>query len=684
MFFDEIIHGTQYYRSPTPLPEEWEGDIANLENFNLDTFQIRINWRWNERVEGEYDFSDVDRLMDLAEKYDRKVIIKFLLECAPQYVFDKYEGTRIGPSGEQLRGGSHGAFYGGWRPCFTNPQVQAAAKRFVEKVAERYADRKNLILWNAWNEIRNRPIEDCFCKHCRAGFGKYLKKKFGSIEKLNSFYGAAEESFETINLPSTPHGFWDTFEFKKYKGSEDLSDWLSFVYDGIRKYDKKHPIMAHVGFTSAFQLSISDVCDDYSVSKAVDFWGTSVPCETAMNTHEKRLDFMMLHDFLRSVDKNYFIHEIYPGLGMFKYTYDTPFDMDFKTYTSLAGGAKGIVYWQYRAERVGHENDCAGIVRMDGSPREVAYAVGDFGADIKKNMKYLTGAEVKDAEIAIVFDFNSMLLSEIEDVCGPDFSFDWSNPQFYYRNAHAGMYRLLRNYDYAVDYVGVTHPENFHKYKVLYFPYYTMLDREIVPYLEKFVANGGTVIADEGFGMRQMNTWMQPYDIDCKPLFTSRMVERRFVGEDFAEIDGELVRIRPYRTHYRHEGGETLSRWRDGSSAVQKFEFGNGKIYLSGFSIGYSYYETNDKRLADFVEKLIKDSGVEKNKLSDTLGGIYEKRLQNGDFEIVHLFNNNEEDKSFKLNGEIVAFGGHGALQDGDALVPANSMAYFVIKKQSI
>ena len=680
MFFDEIIHGTQYYRSPTPLPEEWEGDIAKIGEFNLDTFQIRINWRWNEKREGEYDFADVDRLMELAEKYNKKVIIKFLLECAPQYVFDKYEGTRIGPHGEELRGGSHGAFYGGWRPCFTNPHVQAAAKRFVEKVAERYADRKNLILWNAWNEIRNRPIEDCFCKHCRAGFGKYLKKKFGTIEKLNAFYGAAEESFENIALPSTPHGFWDTFEFKKYKGSDDLSDWLRFVYDGIRKYDKERPIMAHVGFTSAFQLSISDVCDDYSVSKAVDFWGTSVPCDTEMRTHEQRLDFMMLHDFLRSVDKNYFIHEIYPGLGMFKYKYDTPFDMDFKTYTSLAGGAKGIVYWQYRAERLGHEQDCAGLVRMDGSPREVAYAVRDFGADIKKNMQYLAGAEVKEAEVAIVFDFNSMLMSEIEDVCGADFSFDWANPQFYYRNAHAGMYRLLRNSDFAVDYVGVTRPEEFKKYKVLYFPYYTMLDPAVVPYLEEFVRDGGTLIADEGFGMRQMNTWMQPYDIDCKPLFTARMQERRFVCEDFAEIDGELVRIRPYRTHYRYEGGEAVACWRDGSSAVQKFELGKGKIYFSGFSVGYSYYETNDKRLADFVEKLLAEAGVTKNKLSDTLGGIYEKRLQNGEYEIIHLFNNTQDEKSFDLEKCIVAFGGYGELRDGKAVVPKESMAYFVVK----
>ena len=171
MLFDKILHATQYYRTPTPLENEWELDISNFENLSLDAFQIRINWRWNERVEGVYDFSDVDKLMELAVKHNRKVIIKFLLECAPQYVFDKYEGTIIGPKGEQIRGGSHGAFFGGWRPCFTNPKVRERATLFVEEVVKRYKDHPNLILYNAWNEIRNRPIEEYFCPHCRAAYG---------------------------------------------------------------------------------------------------------------------------------------------------------------------------------------------------------------------------------------------------------------------------------------------------------------------------------------------------------------------------------------------------------------------------------------------------------------------------------------------------------------------------------
>lgn len=681
MFFDEIIHGTQYYRSPTPLPEEWENDIANFSTFNLDVFQIRINWRWNEREEGVYDFADVDRLMDLAEKYNRKVIIKFLLECAPQYVFDKYGGTRIGPKGEQLRGGTHGAFYGGWRPCFTNPDVQKAAARFVEKVAERYHDRKNLILWNAWNEIRNKPIEDCFCPHCRAAFGRYLKNKFHTIENLNSFYGTAEESFENIALPSMPHGYWDIYEFKKFKGGEELYHWLRFVYDAIRTYDKDRPIISHVGFTSGFQNNLADVCDDYAVSKAVDFWGTSIPCETDMHTHENRLDFFMLNDFVRSVDENYFLYEIYPGLGMFKLGYDTPFDMNFKLYGALASGAKGLLYWQYRAERVGHENDCAGIMRMDGSPREVAYEIRKFGENLKKDMSFFVRAKAQKAEIAIVFDFNSMLMSEIEDSCGADYSFALSDPQFYYRNAHAGMYRLLRNCNYNVDYVGVTDKERFKDYKVLYFPYYTMLDGAIIPYLQNYMGNGGTVIADEGFGMRTPNTWMQPYDIDCKPLMTARMKERRLTYDEYIESGGYSAKIRPYKTQYHVENADVVMRFHDGSPAVQKVSYGRGELYLFGFSIGYSYYETNDRVWETMMETILTSCEVKKYAFADSDKGIYEKRLVNGDQEAVFIFNNSALEKQIEIGNDIVSVGAMGKVENRVVTIPAHSMAYVIMNK---
>lgn len=679
MFFDEIIHGTQYYRTPTPLPHEWEQDIPNLEKYNIDAFQIRMNWRWNERRENEYDFSDVDRLIELAEKNGRKVIMKFLLECAPQYIYEKYEGTRIGPKGERLRPGSHGAFYGGWLPCFTNPKVLERALLFVEKVSERYAGNKNIILWNAWNEIRHKPIEECYCPHCRKAFGKYLEGKFGTVENLNKHYGTAEESFETINLPIMPHGFWDIYEFKKFKGSHELHRFLKEIYAVVRKYDPKTPIMCHAGFCSAFQTHVGDVVDDYNVSKAVDFWGTSLPFDTNMDVADNRISMMLLGDFMRSVDKNYFNHEIYPGLGMFN-DYDTPFDLKFKLYTALSGGAKGLVYWQYRAERVGMEQDCAGIMRVDGTPRPVAFEVQKFGADIRKNMQYLAGAEVEQSKVAIIFDFDSMLMSEIEEATGTDFKYNLDNGMVYYGKSHRGMYTLLKNLNYNVDYVGVTNPEQFENYKVLYFPYYSMLDEKIVPYLQKFLENGGTVIADEGFGLRDMNTWMRVGDINVKPLFNARLSERRCTAkrEEYFELMGEKTKILPYKSEINAENAEVIATFENGVPAIQRINVLSGKVYLLGVSMGYSYNETKAESIEKFICGIMEDAGIERYKYADFKKGIYEKRLVNNDKTIVFIFNNSNEDKTFELEGEISAFGADAVVEENKMTVKSGEVGYAV------
>lgn len=684
MIMDEIIHGTQYYRTPTPLPTEWEEDIANMAEFELDAMQIRINWRWNERIENEYDFSDVDRLMELAEKYNRKVIIKFLLECAPQYIFDKYGGTRIGPRGEQLRGGSHGAFYGGWRPCFTNPKVQERATLFVEKVAERYSGHKNLILWNAWNEIRNKPIEDCFCPHCRSAFGEYLKEKFGTIEELNAFYGTAEESFETVQLPAMPHGYWDIYEFKKFKGSHEMYEWLDFVKRAIRKYDKVHPVMAHVGFCAAFQTHLGDVCDDYHAAKAVDFFGTSIPCDCAMARPEQRLDYLMLNSYVHSVDENYFVHEIYPGLGMFKkYWYDTPFDMKFKLYSSLAAGAKGLVYWQYRAERVGHENDCAGIMRMDGTPRPVAYEVAEFGKYLHRDKEYFAKASPRQGEIGIVFDFDSMLMSEIEDTCGEDFKFEQPNPKFYYRNAHAGMFRMAKNLNHRVDYVQSRDWEKFKDYKVLYVPYGAMIGEDTVEALAKFAREGGILLLDEGFCMREQNTWMNPYELNCKALLTVRMRERRET-EEAIEYQGKKLWIAPYKSEYEVEGSEGLMNFRNGQLALHKVHCGDGQIYLFGFSIGYGYYETEDKVYEEMFEDLTSEANLEKQSYADFRNGIYESELVISDVEkITFLFNVSEGKKEFQMTDDVIAYGGDFAVVGETYGLDKNQMGYLIRREKN-
>ena len=673
--FDKLLYGTQYYRAPTPLPEEWETDLAALEGFNLDTIQIRVNWRQNERQEDVYTFDDVDRLMDIAEKHGRRVVIKFLLECAPQYIFEKYAGTRIGPKGELIRGASHGAFYtGGWLPCFTNPKVAERAAKFVRTFAARYVGRKNLIFWSAWNEPRNKPVEECFCPECRKAFAAHMQKRFGTIEKLNEFYGVAEDSFDTLALPAMAHGYWDAFEFKRFKSSDCIYNNLKNVYDAIRSVDPKRPIISHIGYTSGFQCSLCDICDDFTVSKAVDGWGTSLPMSTCMETRDNRIEYGRLNDFLRSVSPNYFVYEIYPGLGMFnEKSYDTEWDMTYKLYDALAIGAKGMFFWQYRSERVGHENDCAGLARMDGSPRPVLNSVREYGATIRQfNEKILDFYETP-ADVAIVFDYRSQLMSEVEDACGGLYSFaDKPDAVRYYPMAHRGFYHLMRKNDVRVDYLGVKNIGDIFKYKVVYFPQYAMLDRAIVPTLVKFVSEGGTIIADEGFGMRLANTWMNPYDLECPELIKARLVERRRARKAL-KFGGRTLNTCGYYTEYRSEGTAAALEFADGIAAAHEVRIGKGKMVLLGFSLGYSALVDGSPAWMDVFTALTKGADLQKTAYGRVAEDLEERRLVNGNEQYVFLINSSKAEKRVELKEKVLATYGQGAVSGKTAVIPARS-----------
>ena len=398
-----------------------------------------------------------------------------------------------------------------------------------------------------------------------------------------------------------------------------------------------------------------------------------------MDTEEKRLDFLMLNDYVRSVDRNYFLYEIYPGLGMFNDEYDTPFDMSFKLHAAVASGAKGLVYWQYRAERVGMENDCAGIMRADGTPRPVAGAIAEFGKDLEANMAYLKDAYPERADVAIAFDFDSMLLSEIEDACGDNYSFaERKNPLHYYMRSHSGMYRLLTKSGIRVDYLSTREPQKLSQYKAIYLPYYNMLNKEFADKLSEYVKAGGVVIADEGFGLREMNTWMQPYDIDFSAV-SARMRERRqTVSKAF--IGGTEILTAPFRTEYSVADAKTVAGFSDGAPAVVSVGFGKGRVYLSSFGIGYTYREYSDSSLARFIEDILLDAGVKADRFDDLDRGIYFRTAKSDDYTVNFVFNCSDAAYSVDVSEPPVALS-HGATFDGNKIsVEAKSVAYYVTK----
>ena len=70
-----------------------------------------------------------------------------------------------------------------------------------------------------------------------------------------------------------------------------------------------------------------------------------------------------------------------------------------------------------------------------------------------------------------------------------------------------------------------------------------------------------------------------------------------------------------------------------------------------------------------------------KEAYSDFKNGVYEKRLVCEDQEAIFIFNNSEEDRVWEIENDILYVGGFGSADGKTFKVPANSMAYIIVKR---
>ena len=646
-YFDEIIYGTQYYRAPTPLPDEWEGDIQSMGSLGIDAFQIRIQWRQNEKREDEYYFADIDGLLELAEKYNRKVIMKFQLENAPQYLFEKYGATRLDFHGVPIPPASNGAMYvGGWIPCFDNPKVIERAKLFIVQMVNRYKENENIVLWHVWNEPRSRPVGDCCCEHSKQLYRQYMKEEYGTIENLNRVFGTAEDDFHNLATPGDTLGYWDFFQYRKWRASVAIANQVGFVYDTIKENDGTRPIMSHVGFSAVMQDNYHDLSDDFAIAKKVDFYGTSFPLEYDTDS-QTRADMNLLCDFQRGVDENYFVHELYPDVVGNWQPEQSRQCLRFKVWTILSQGAKGVVYWQMRAERVGHEEDLSGFVNMDGTEKELTKEVRHAGAVLKENMELFAKAKVEKAEVVIVFDYCSTLMSMIENHVEADhdtlFTFKRSkNPVNYYLKSLHGAYKLFRDLNIKVDIIDSREIEKINGYKLAYFPYSNMLDQKVEDCLVNYK---GLLLLDEGFGLRSKNTWVNPNKTSFDQLLDDvKWYERLYAKGEKTSIYGSEVTCAPFKTKYLF-CDESI----DEKGYIQQKD----NVILLGTGMGYSYYDYEESGWLNFVGRIANSIGL-KREADFGIDGVKTKVLKCDENKLMYIFNWSGYTQEFKIEENIL------------------------------
>jgi len=650
---DFFPYGTHYHRAPTPLPEEWESDLRELAARGYTHVQFRPQWRWHERVRENATWDDLDTLFDLADKHGLRVVLKPMLETAPDWAFQELGGTRIGFHGLPISPTAHGAYYvGGWLPCFDNPAVMTAAVRFVREMTARYKDHPALWFYNAWNEPRSRPLGQCQCGHSRLSYQEWLRDRYGSVETLNREFGKAWTSFETVTPPQSALCYAEMFLWRQW-AMWAVAQQVKAVTDGIKSVHPQAFVMCHVGTCSAVTDIICDSSDDMLTSKSVDRYGTSWIVTLHPSTPSEYYQSDYVGDWLRRVDPSYWVHEFYPQMGVGTWHKSpTQEDLNMLIWMAIASGTAGFTFWQYRSERVGCEINLAGLREIDGSPSKRSEVADGIAAILREHGPKLVDAQRPRSDRAQLYCIKSDMISRIqlmEPLLGSIAS-EQSTWDYPYKNSSRMTHVLYGRGESSVDMV--IPGDSLDGVRLLIVSGAEMVDAETARWLEEYVKGGGNLLVEFPFACRTDNTWVSPKrpNHSLSGLLGCRESERLTCEDNTVRFENGIeMAAKGWKVSLAPEAGRPIAWWEDGAPAAVEHEYFGGKVISLGVSLSLCAEDTCEGPAFDLADHILSMLGMQSS--AGPWDVIIRKRVTE-DSEIWFAFNIADEARQARLPSE--------------------------------
>jgi beta-galactosidase len=577
-----------------------------------------VQWRWNNPAEGQFYFDDIDELMDLAQKFNLRVMLNTIFDVAPAWIYKKYpdasmvtlSGKRIGPQTQPHRQ------IGGLGYCFNNDEVTARLFNFLSETVKRYKDHPALEIWNVGSEpeltssmAEMRLYADnaekigdmlCYCRHCEAKFKSWLKGKYKSLDDLNISWNRNYQSFDEVELPKSRNTFNDMIDWRMFF-VHTIGENVKKRFEVAKEIDNgKHPLMCHHVFMQGFPVT-STASDPWNVGRFGDLHGFT------------QMDDAAMIDILRSCakDKPVISAEMLMLPG---YTLDLPNtinknDVKRFIFSGIAGNLKGFIFWQYRPEILGRETPAWGLTYLDGSMTPWLDAYAETGKILQKNSPFLLDAEPRQAEIATFYNPENQI-----------FAWEATGNEKSATDSLLGIHRSLYEHNYNIDFI---HPSEFpsvlENYKVLILPFPYVLNEQIASAIEKWVKDGGVLISESytagwnrekghhekiipGYGLHKVFGVRQ---LIVEPSDEKGRIEIRTTREIPFIKKGTKVFGSIVKETFLTEGAKVLAKFNSGKPAITYNEYGKGKAVQIGTYLGLTYHRQKIKANSDLIAGLV-------------------------------------------------------------------------------
>ena len=623
--------------------EEWRQDIEQIKSLGFNTVRTWVEWAHCEPKEGEYNFQNLDLLMNLAEEQGLKVIIQMYVDSAPDWVGKKYPEAQFeAQNGDKIPSQAAPGF------CTDNPGVRKAVLNFYTETAKVASKHSNLFGWDLWSEphivnwagINYIPnVQFCYCPFTKERFRNWLMTKYKSLDAINKAWYRNFEKIEDVDPPrySTILSYTDFIDWKNFL-YEKMAEDLKMRYDAVKSGDAEHVITSHAAIPSIFNSPYNGYgpTDDFMMSKQVDYYGTSLyPKHNNPKTHWKNWLFMAAVDFTRSANKKnggFYVGELQAGKGTIALNIGdpiTPQDHKIWMWSAIAKGAKAINIYAYYPMSSGYESDGYGLINLDGTVTERAISAGKTAKIINDNKDIILNSHEVQAQVALVYNPLSQMVGGEQRRENLDA----------HQNSLFGYYSYFADNNIPVDFIHRMDIENgdLKNYKLIILPYSLMLTEKAAEGIKKYVEAGGTVVSEarlawndergyasnvipgmglsEVFGAKETNIKMS----DSVKMMINSSTDQLSEGLNGLTLKGAFFAetLEPLK---KDNNTKVLASFDDNSPCIVESHYGKGKTLLLGSFMGLANHPVPDANNDKFLSNVVNWAGIERRYSSSADG----------------------------------------------------------------
>lgn len=608
---DAFPIGVRYGQYRDLQEDQWDKDMQNMADCGMDVIRLHAYWSQSEPHEGEFHFELYDRFVEKAASYGIKTLFTLYHMSTPEWVFRKHPDARfVDAKGNVWDSNQHpDNDQGGWPGMsFDDLDFRRTLESFVKAFVEHYKGNDNVIAIDIWHEATEEAATHYggvdwkehqfnYNKASIAGFRDWLQKKYGTLDELNRVWTRYYETWSDVQPPKNMGTYTDWLDWKTYR-LDAMSDAVHWLGGLIKKYDPDRATTIHSGIQE-FGHPMTHHDDRFRLADATDMYACSL--------YDPRKEDVagFSGDLMRSSNGGVFwVGETGSGAGpIFMHIGTDPDQYHawakaisperiFKLqWTSIARGAKGIIFWSWRPERSSMEILSNGFTERDGSLTPKTKALKDFTSVIRRNRKELSAARVSGNDVAILMNMDTCIIEGVSSIINAVVGeIDFNSRYYKDFQSIIGLYRLCMKNGITPDFINqeILRKNDLSKYKLILLPFDVSVTEEDARAITSYIANGGTVLSDAYLGFFTDNGWGSEV---CPPCGLDRVfgmhtsadyipVRTCGVQIDGTEYPDSGIYIR--ENLFVEEGTEILGTFDDGTPAVTRHAYGKGKAVYIG------------------------------------------------------------------------------------------------------